>query len=127
MGLWGVLWEIFKTVGPGAAPHLARALTGHRSIDLAEKRAQAAAQEMAEDLATMEERLSAAEERATSAERSAAAAEERSAAAENALSRAEAQLVEQRKVTGKWMLALLIWNCLITGTLVYLAVEMARR
>jgi hypothetical protein len=95
---------------------------------MGEQRAQAAADAMAEDLATMEERLSAAEERAASAERSAAAAGERSVAAEDALSRAQAQFAEQMKATRNWMLALLVWNCLITGILIiYAIVAMARR
>ena len=128
MGLWGVLWGILKAVGPHAAPHVARAVTGRKTIDIAEQRAQAAAKEMAEGLATMEERLFAAEERAASAERSAADAGERAAAAEDALLRAQAQFAEQMKAMRKWMLAFLIWNCLITAILIiYAFVAMARR
>jgi hypothetical protein len=121
MGLWGVLWEIFKVVVPHTAPHVARAVRGRQTAGIAERRAQAAAIEIAQGIATMEERLAAAEEKAAAAESSAAAAEERAAAAEDRLALAQTQWNAVRK----WMLALVVWNAALTAILIY--VLMARR
>jgi hypothetical protein len=125
MGLWGVLWEILKAVGPHAAPHVARAVRDRQTSGIAERRAQAAAKEIAQGFATMEERLAAAEEKAAAAETSAAVAEERAAAAEDRLAQAQAQIVEQWNAVRKWMLALLVWNAVLTAILIYVLV--ARR
>src|SRR5215472_4896199 len=124
MGLWGVLWEIFKVVVPHTAPHVARAVT-RQTAGIAERRAQAAAKEIAQGFATMEERLAAAEEKAAAAESSAAAAEERAAAADDRLAQAQAQMAEQWNAVRKWMLALLVWNAALTAVLIYVLV--ARR
>src|SRR5215469_13760408 len=105
MGLWGVLWEIFKVVVPHTAPHVARAVRGRQTAGFAE----------------MEERLAAAEEKAAAAESSAAVAEERAGAAEDRLALAQTQWNAVRK----WMLALLIWNAALTAVLIYVLV--ARR
>jgi len=121
MGLWGVLWEIFKVVVPHTAPHVARAVRGRQTAGIAERRAQAAAKEIAQGFATMEERLAAAEEKAAAAESSAAVAEERAGAAEDRLALAQTQWNAVRK----WMLALLIWNAALTAVLIYVLV--ARR
>ena len=121
MGLWGVLWEIFKVVVPHTAPHVARAVRGRQTAGFAERRAQAAAKEIAQGFATMEERLAAAEEKAAAAESSAAVAEERAGAAEDRLALAQTQWNAVRK----WMLALLIWNAALTAVLIYVLV--ARR
>jgi hypothetical protein len=114
MGLWGVLWEIFKVVVPHTAPHVARAVRNRQTAGIAERRAQAVAQ----GFATMEERLAAAEEKAAAAETSAAVAEERAAAAEDRLAQAQAQWNTVRK----WMLALLVWNAVLTAILIYVLV-----
>jgi len=125
MGLWGVLWEILKAVGPHAAPHVARAVRGRQTAGIADRRAQAAAKELAQGFATMEERLAAAEEKAAAAESSATAAEERAAAAEDRLAQAQAQMAAQWNAVRKWMLALLVWNAALTAVLIYVLV--ARR
>src|SRR5262249_14918449 len=125
MGLWGVLWEIFKVVVPHTAPHVARAVRDRQTAGLAQRRAQAAAKEIAQGFATMEERLAAAEEKADAAERSSAAAEERAAAAEGKLALALAQSAGRWNAVRKWMLALLVWNAVLTAILIFLLV--ARR
>ena len=118
MGLWGVLWEILKAVGPHAAPHVARAVNERRAAHKAEQRVQAVAHNMAEGLATLEERVAAAETQSV-------AAEERAVAAEEKLSLAQSQMAEQWTATRKWMLALLVWNAVLTAILIYVLV--ARR
>jgi hypothetical protein len=122
MAFWGVLWEIFKAVGPHAAPHVARAVAGRKPAAIADRRAQAAAREIAEGFRTMEERVAAAEEKAGAAERSSAAAEERAAAAEDKLALVQAQFAAQWSAVRKWMLGLLIWNAVLTAILIYVLV-----
>lgn len=125
MGLWGVLWEIFKVVVPHTAPHVARAVAGRKPVDIGQQREQIAAKEMADGLRTMEERVCAAEEKAAAAEHASAIATERAAAAEEKLALAEARFAGQWTLARKWIIGLLAWNALITALMIYLLV--ARR
>ena len=113
MGLWGVLWEIFKVAAPHAAPHVARAVKEHRAAGLAEPRANAVAQEIAHEFTTLEERIAAAELKA-------AASEARAADAEEKLSLLQTQMAGRWATMRIWALALLAWNAVITAVLVYL-------
>jgi hypothetical protein len=113
MGLWGVLWEIFKVVAPHTAPHVAQAVKERRAAGLAEQRANAVAQEIAHEFTTLEERIAAAELKA-------AASEARAADAEEKLSLLQTQMAGRWATMRIWALALLAWNAVITAVLVYL-------
>jgi septal ring factor EnvC (AmiA/AmiB activator) len=120
MGLWGVLWEIVKAVGPHAAPHVARAMTQRKTVSESDQRTRAAVKEIAQEFSTLEERVQAAEERAGAAERNSIAAEERAAAAEEKLTVTQAQMADQWAAARKWFIALLVWNALVTILLIFL-------
>jgi septal ring factor EnvC (AmiA/AmiB activator) len=120
MGLWGVLWEIVKAVGPHAAPHVARAMTQRKSTAESDRRTHAAVKEIAQEFSTLEERVQAAEERAGAAERNSIAAEERAASAEEKLALAQAQMADQWAAARKWFIALLAWNALMAAALLFL-------
>ncbi|HET9181718.1 MAG TPA: hypothetical protein VFP59_06275 [Candidatus Angelobacter sp.] len=115
MGLWGVLLDIVKTAATHAAPHVARS-----AVDMARERMNANRVEpqSSDPVEQIKELFSEFEQRI-------AAAEERAAAAEERLS--EWQQDWDRKWTSArfWVIALLVWNALLTGLAIYLAV--ARR
>ena len=120
MGLWGVLWEIVKAIGPHAAPHVARAMTQRKTVAESEQRTRAAVKEIAQEFSTLEQRVQAALERADAAERNSIAAEERAAAAEERLMLTQAQMADQWAAARKWFIALLAWNALVTILLIFL-------
>jgi hypothetical protein len=114
MGLWGVLIDILKTAATHAAPHVAKS-----AVDMARERmaandgarAGAATGDLNNVLAAFDQRVTVAEQRA-------AAAEEQLTAVQEFFARkwASARI---------WVIALLVWNGLLTGLLIYLLV--ARR
>jgi hypothetical protein len=120
MGLWGVLWEIVKAVGPHAAPHVARAMTQRKNTAESDRRTHAAVKEIAQEFSTLEERVQASEERVAAAERNSIAAEERAAAAEEKLTLTQAQMAVQWSAVRKWFIILLAWNALVTALLIFL-------
>ena len=120
MGLWGVLWEIVKAIGPHAAPHVARAMTQRKTVAESEQRTRAAVKEIAQEFSTLEQRVQAALERADAAEKNSIAAEERAAAAEERLMLTQAQMADQWAAARKWFIALLAWNALVTILLIFL-------
>lgn len=109
MGLWGVLIDILKTAATHAAPHVAKS-----AVDMARERMAAndaarpgtATEDLNNALAAFERRVVAAEQRA-------AAAEEQLTAVQEFFARkwASARI---------WVIALLAWNGLLTGLLIYL-------
>jgi len=109
MGLWGVLIDILKTAATHAAPHVAKS-----AVDMARERMAAndaarpgtATEDLNNALAALERRVVAAEQRA-------AAAEEQLTAVQEFFARkwASARI---------WVIALLAWNGLLTGLLIYL-------
>lgn len=115
MGLWGVLLDIVKTAATHAAPHVARS-----AVDMARERMNAnrAEPQGADPLEQLKQLFSEFDQRI-------AAAEERAAAAEERLS--QWQQDWERKWTSArfWVIALLVWNALLTGLAIYLAI--ARR
>jgi hypothetical protein len=121
MGLWGVLWEIVKAIGPHAAPHVARAMT-QRKTAAAEvaRRTRAAVEEVAQEFTTLEQRVAAAEARAIAAESSSIAAEDRAAAAEEKLALTQAQIADQWTKARKWFIAVVVWNAVVTAVLIVL-------
>ena len=120
MGIWGVLWEIVKAIGPHAAPHVARAMTQRRTVAESDQRTRAAVKEIAQEFSTLEQRVQAALERADAAEKNSIAAEERAAAAEERLMLTQAQMADQWAAARKWFIALLAWNALVTILLIFL-------
>ena len=121
MGLWGVLWEIVKAIGPHAAPHVARAMTQRKAATAeAERRTRAAVEEVAQEFSTLEQRVQAAEMRAVAAESTSIAAEERAAAAEEKLALTQAQIADQWTAVRKWFIILLAWNAVVTALLIFL-------
>lgn len=118
MGFWGILWEITKAVVPHTAPHVVRAVAD-RGRERRAARQPEVQQPSPEDLAGaisyLERRLSAAEERAATADDKASLAEER-------LALAEARMADKWALAAKWMLALLAWNAVLTGILIYLLI-----
>ena len=120
MGLWGVLWEIVKAIGPHAAPHVARAMTQRKNATEVDHRTRAAVEEISQEFSTLEQRVEAAEARAAAAERNSTAAEERTAAAEENFALAQAQMDAQWATARKWFIAVLLWNALVTAILIFL-------
>ena len=120
MGLWGVLWEIVKAIGPHAAPHVARAMTQRKTVRESDQRTRAAVKEIAQEFSTLEQRVQAALERADAAEQNSIAAEERAAAAEEKLTLTQAQMADRWAAARKWFIALLAWNALVTILLIFL-------
>jgi len=121
MGFWSILWEIARVVVPHTAPHVARAVadrTRERRAARVPEPDQPSAKDLASAISYLEKRLSAAEERA-------AAAEEKASLAEEKLVLAEARMADKWALAAKWMLALLIWNAVITAILIYVLI--ARR
>jgi hypothetical protein len=115
VGFWTILWEITKVMAPHTAPHVVRAVAerGNRRSAREAGPAQPSAKDLANAISYLENRLSAAEERAATAEDKAAVMEEK-------LALAEARMADKWALAAKWMLALLAWNAVITGILIYL-------
>jgi hypothetical protein len=116
VGFWTILWEIARAVVPHTAPHVVRAVADRNKERRAAREKdpnQPSAGDLAGAISYLDQRLSAAEEHA-------AAAGERAAAAEERLAVAEAQMADKWAAAGKWMIALLAWNLVITGLVIYL-------
>jgi len=110
MGLWGMLFEIVKTAATHAAPHVARG-----AVDIARERMNANKPEPQESNAVeqLHSLLSEFDQRISTAEHRAAAAEQ---------SLAEWREGWNRKWASArvWIIALLCWNVLLTGLIIYL-------
>jgi len=121
MGFWSILWEIARVVVPHTAPHVARAVadrTRERRLAREPQPDQPSTKDLAGAMAYLEKRLSVAEERA-------GAAEDKASQAEEKLALAEARMAEKWALAAKLLLALLIWNVVITAILIYMLI--ARR
>lgn len=112
MGLWGVLLDIVKTAATHAAPHVARS-----AVDMARERMNAtrvdpqdadALEQLKQLFADFDQRIAAAEERA--------------AAAEERLTHWQQDWDRKWANARIWIIALLVWNGLLTGLAIYLAV-----
>jgi hypothetical protein len=112
MGLWGVLLDIVKTAATHAAPHVARS-----AVDMARERMNAnrvepqdadALEQLKQLFSEFDQRIAAAEERAT--------------AAEQRLTRWEQDSDRKWSSARLWIIGLLVWNALLTGLAIYLAV-----
>src|SRR5262249_51770134 len=115
MGFWSILWEIARVVAPHTVPHVARAVadrTRERRSPRPEVQ-QPSAGDLANAISYLENRLSAAEEQA-------AAADDRALAAAERLALAEARMADRWTLVARWLLALVIWNAVLTGVVVYL-------
>jgi hypothetical protein len=112
MGLWGVLFEIVKTAASHAAPHVARG-----AVDIARERINANKSEPQgpDPLEQLNQVMSAFDRRI-------AAAEERSVAAEEQLAAAQDDWRRKWASARIWIIALLCWNTLVTGVVIYLFV-----
>jgi hypothetical protein len=112
MGLWAVLLDIVKTAATHAAPHVARS-----AVDMARERMNANRVEPqdAEALEQLKQLFSEFDQRI-------ATAEERAAAAEERLSQWQQNWDRKWASARMWVLALLVWNALLTGLAIYLAV-----
>ena len=112
MGLWAVLLDIVKTAATHAAPHVARS-----AVDMARERMNANRVEPqdADALEQLKQLFSEFDQRI-------AAAEERAAEAENRLLRWQQEWDRKWASARIWVLALLIWNALLTGLAIYLVV-----
>jgi len=116
MGFWSILWEIARAVAPHTVPHVARAVAD-RTIERGTVRRPDVQQPSPGDLANaisyLENRLSATEERAAAADDKASLAQER-------LALAEARMADKWTLVARWLVALLVWNAVLTGVLIYL-------
>jgi hypothetical protein len=110
MGLWGVLFDIVKTAASHAAPHVARS-----AVDMARERMNAsraepkgpdAVEQLNRVLAEFDQRI--------------AAADQRSATAEEQLVALEEGWTRKWASARIWIFALLSWNVVVTGIVVYL-------
>ncbi|HEX7288170.1 MAG TPA: hypothetical protein VF532_18430 [Candidatus Angelobacter sp.] len=112
MGLWGVLIDILKTAASHAAPHVAKSAVDmareRMAANDAARRDGANAEELSQALAALDQRIIAAEQRA-------AAAEEQLTAVQEFFARKWAS-------ARVWVIALLAWNAMLTGLLIYLVV-----
>ncbi len=110
MGLWGVLIDILKTAATHAAPHVARS-----AVDMARER-------MAANNGARQEGVGAEELNHALAEldRRVAAAEQRAAAAEEQLTAVQEFFARKWASARIWVIALFVWNGLLTGLLIYL-------
>jgi hypothetical protein len=115
MGLWSVLFEIVKAVAPHAAPHVTKAVVNAAKDRMGTRTAGEIVAPSNEDLASL---LASLERRVT-------AAETRAAAAEQELETTQNEFARKWKGASLWVIALLAWNAVLTGLLIYLAV--ARR
>jgi hypothetical protein len=115
MGLWGVLIDILKTAASHAAPHVAKS-----AVDMARERMAAsdAARREGGNAEELNQALSLLGQRVVAAEQRAAAAEEQLTAVQEYFARKWAS-------ARVWVIALLAWNTVLTGLLIYLVV--ARR
>ncbi|MGE5323305.1 MAG: hypothetical protein ACM3SW_10605 [Actinomycetota bacterium] len=115
MGLWGVLLEIVKTAATHAAPHVARS-----AVDMARERMNAnrAEPQSGDPLEQLQQLFAEFDRRI-------AAAEERAAAAEERLSQWQQDWNRKWTSARFWVIALLVWNAVLTGLAIYLAI--ARR
>ena len=112
MGLWGVLIDILKTAATHAAPHVAKS-----AVDLARERM--AANDIArQGIGNFEELSNALAE----LDQRTAVAEQRAAAAEEHLTSLQVYFARKWASARIWLIALLVWNGLLTGLLIYLLV-----
>ncbi len=112
MGLWGVLLDIVKTAATHAAPHVARS-----AVDMARERMNANRVEPQDTEAIEQLRQLFSE-----FDRRIAAAEERATAAEERLAQWQQDWDRKWASARVWVIALLVWNALLTGLAIYLAV-----
>ena len=112
MGLWGVLLELVKTAATHAAPHVARS-----AVDMARERMNAnrvepqdadAIEQLKQLFFDFDQRIAAAEQRAI--------------AAEERLSQWQQDWDRKWASARIWVVALLVWNALLSGLAIYLAV-----
>jgi hypothetical protein len=112
MGLWGVLLEIVKTAASHAAPHVARSAVEMARERMSANKAEPPDSDPVEQLnrvfSEFDQRIAAAEQRAI-------AAEERLAA----LQRDWAKRWRSAQI---WVIALLGWNAMVTGLVIYLLI-----
>jgi len=110
MGLWGVLIDILKTAATHAAPHVAKS-----AVDMARERmgANKAEPQAADPVDQLNAVLSSFDQRIAAAEQRAGAAEEQLTAVQEFFARKWAS-------ARVWVIALLAWNALVTGLLIYL-------
>lgn len=120
MGFWGVLLELARAVVPHAAPHVARAV-----VDAAKERratnpsfrtpsaGQPSNQSLADAISYLERRL--------------AAAEDKSQAAEERLLTMEREAAERWEYARKLAMGLIVWNGLVTATLIAMVIYLAVR
>ena len=111
MGLWGVLFEIVKAVAPHAAPHVTKAVVNAAKDRMGGKAAPEITTLSNEELASL---LAALERRVT-------VAETREAAAEQDLETTQTEFARRWKTASILVVALLVWNALLTVLVVYLA------
>lgn len=115
MGLWGVLLEIMKTAASHAAPHVARSAVEmareRMSANKAESPDNDPVQQLNRVFSEFDQRIAAVEQRAI--------------AAEESLSAFQRDLARRWRSAQIWTIALLGWNAVVTGLVIYLLV--ARR
>jgi hypothetical protein len=119
MGLWSAIWEIFKIVGPHAAPHVSQAMKDRRAAREAAESRERQEQEArnAEEVAGV---LVALEQRTSRAEAQAAAAKEKASALEQKLAEMQAQFARKWAAARVWMIGLLAWNAVLAVVVIYL-------